>query len=121
MSDSQTFFDAFSVLCEDVNTAYTLLSRKQSELDRQVTAIYHEIEAHDLDSDSGYAAAMCLQDALRRRRVVKDEIARMSPLFQFLNEHADALLKSYHKRVEKSEEIRRTLNVTLTLEEVLTK
>ncbi|MEK3868374.1 MULTISPECIES: hypothetical protein [unclassified Paenibacillus] len=118
MSNSKTYFDALLTLQEEVNSAFSILSRKQSELDRQVTAIYHDIEAHDLDSDSGYAAAVCLQEVLRQRRVVKDEVARMSPLHRFLNDHTDALREDYRKRVEKSEEIRRTLNVTLTIEDV---
>lgn len=119
MPSAESHFDALLTLHEEVNRDYSLLNRKQSELDRQVTAIYHDLEAHDLEVDSGYAAAVYLQEVLRRRRVVKDEIARLTPLRHFLNDHVDALLKTYHKRIKKSEEIRRTLNVTLTLEEVI--
>lgn len=119
MFNSQSYFDALLALRDEVNSAFTLLNRKQSELDRQVTAIYHELEKCELDADSGFAAAVLLQDVLRRRRVVKDEISRMAPLFKFLSDHTGGLIQNYHKRAAKSEEIRRNLNVTLTLEEVI--
>ncbi|EES73310.1 hypothetical protein POTG_02062 [Paenibacillus sp. oral taxon 786 str. D14] len=120
MSKSKTYFDALISLRDEVNSAFTLLNRKLSELDRQINAIYHELEKCELDADSGFAAAVLLQDVLRRRRVVKDEIARMDPLFKFLSDHTGGLIDNYQKRVEKSEEIRRNLNVTLSLEEVIT-
>lgn len=119
MSNSQSYFDALLALREEVVAAFKLLNRKQSELDRQVSAIYHEIEKCELDVDSGFAAAVLLQDVLRRRRVVKDEISHMAPLYKFLSDQTGALIDNYQKRVEKSEEIRRNLNVTLTLEEVI--
>lgn len=121
MSNSKTYFDALLSLREEINVAHETLNRKQSELDRQVSAIYHDIETRDLDTDSGYSAAVNLQEALRRRRVVKDEIACLSPLYQFLNDHTDALIKDYRKRTRKSEEFRLTWNVTFTLEEVISK
>lgn len=119
MSNSQTYFDALLALREEVVAAFTTLNRKLSELDRQINAIYHEIEGRELDADSGFAAAVLLQDTLRKRRVVKDEVASMAPLFKFLSDHTGALVENYHKRTAKSEEIRRNLNITLTLEEVI--
>lgn len=118
MSLSETYLAQLHTLHTGVVGTFDRLNRMQSEMDREVSAIYHEIEKMELDEASALGAARLLQGALRKRRVVKDEIVRLQPIYQMLTTNVDETDKQYRKRVTKSDEIRRSLNVTLKIEDI---
>ncbi|WP_110930581.1 hypothetical protein [Paenibacillus bouchesdurhonensis] len=94
------------------------LSRMLSDFDRAISNIYHELERVDLSPDSGYYAALLLQDVLRKRRVVKDELAGINHLALVL-ESAQSDLDQHIKRNKKrSRRWHRELNIRLEIEDI---
>lgn len=83
------------------------VSRSQSELDRKVSVIYHELEKHNIDEASGYAAALLLQQTLRERRVVKQEFAHLQPIHQRLTQSIIALETTFKRQAAKNAEFSR--------------
>jgi hypothetical protein len=57
----------FRSLSANVKDLHERLNQTQSDVDRQVSALYHDIEMRDLDEAVGYSAVLLLQDALRKR------------------------------------------------------
>lgn len=51
------------------------LGKAISEIDRELSDVYHYIEFNDLNIVGGYRAYKMLQSILRRRRLAKDEYA----------------------------------------------
>ena len=58
------------------------LSLKQSEYDKLISEKYHRIETSTFNASEGYYLAKDLQELLRKRRSVKDEIFRMHILYK---------------------------------------
>lgn len=105
-------------LHSEVMSKYQRLQNALSAADRQISAIYHEIEKTDLTYASGHAAAVMLQSVLRRRRVVKGEIAQLRPLHESITKTYDKVVHQHREQAAKDEQIRRQLNVTLTIEDI---
>lgn len=118
MSLSDSYLQQLHTLHAGVSETYNRLNRMQSEMDRQISGVYHEIEKMEIDEVTGPAAVKLLQDVLRKRRVVKDELIRLQPIYCMLADHVDETEKQYRKRVAKSDEIRRSLNVTLNFNDI---
>ncbi|MCG7386846.1 hypothetical protein [Paenibacillus sp. ACRRY] len=112
---TQSYFETLNAVHAELAETYAILNVKQSELDREVSAISHEIERMDLDLEDGYGVATRLQETLRRRRVVKDEHKRVSLLIRGLTQ----LSVDYRKNEAKSKRICRELNVTMTIADVM--
>ncbi|WP_028560910.1 hypothetical protein [Paenibacillus pinihumi] len=105
-------------LNSEVMSKYQKLTNALSEVDREVSAIYHEIEKLDLTETCGHAAAVMLQQVLHRRRVIKGELAQLLPLFRALNGQCSKVIQKHREQAAKNDEIRRSLNVTLTIEDI---
>jgi hypothetical protein len=118
---SAPYYDQLRSLHADVSVTHERLNRSLSVLDRQLSAVYHEIEKHgDIDEAYGLGAALLLQSILRKRRVIKDELFRLYPVYNMLKLNMADVETRYSKVAANSVKIRRSLNVTLTIEEVLT-
>lgn len=115
---TDVYIGRLRALYTDVVTEKERLITALSKLDRQVSAIYHEIEKCDIDSNNGYGAALLLQNTLRQRRVVKDALLHLKPVYDMLHANMGSVEKQHHKVVAKSEEVRRSLNVTLTIHDI---
>lgn len=72
----QSLADSLSEMQEQFDT----LSRIQSACDRQVASIYHEIETATFNACDGYKYAKKLQEALKQRRTVKNQVHAMKRL-----------------------------------------
>jgi len=59
-----------------------------------------------------------LQETLRRRRVVKDELFKLRPIYHLLKHNIDAMDEHYLKANTNSVKVRRSLNSTLTIDEI---
>lgn len=102
-----------------VKASYDALNHEQSRLDKQVSAIYHELEKVDLDVLGGYAASRQLQAVLRSRRVVKDEIAGIIRLNQKLQSFVSNADKEVQKSAAHHECWKVDFNITLSIHDIL--
>ncbi len=94
------------------------LTAKQSELDSEISRLYHIIEINDLSEIDIKQCFKELQDALRKRRVVKEEVRGI----QSLSDNArkmlasiDASRKEIKQRKKRAE---KEMNIKLSIYEV---
>lgn len=103
MSLSEKFYGEIHGLYGEVRAAYEKLNGLQSSLDRKVSAIYHDIEKSGEFSESeGNDFAKNLKVTLRQRRVVKDELIRLQPVYQMLRSEIGKMDDQYDRVVRKS-------------------
>ncbi len=121
MSKTEYCYDRLVQLNDDIKDAFEELNKVQSALDRQVSAIYHELEKNEFDIEEGFTYARKLKETLQLRRVVKDEMCRLSPIYYTMRDSLVKIEEQYNKAVRKSYEIKQSLNATMTLDEVLEK
>jgi uncharacterized membrane protein YccC len=101
MSISNDYLTQLRTLHTNVTESYNRLNRMQSETDREVATISHDIETKDLDETAIYDAAKQLQEALRKRRAIKQEFARIQPLYKALELCVEEVDKCERRRAAK--------------------
>ncbi|MEO2074847.1 MAG: hypothetical protein ABGX20_05570 [Bacillus sp. (in: firmicutes)] len=119
MNIPQNYFEKLLGLNEEVNEAFKSLNCLQSALDRKIAEIYHQIEANEFDIAQGNEYAKKLKETLQYRRVIKDEMARLIPVYNMLRAEVGKVNEQYDRAVRKGFELKQSLNVTLGIEEVL--
>jgi hypothetical protein len=115
---ADAYMTQLHALNDGVNETQDKLSRLLSAIDKEVSNIYHTIERTELDAGFAYSAMTFLQDALLRRRTVKDEVACLNPIRTMLAANMDETIKRHRKNVAMSDEIKRELSVTLKIEDI---
>lgn len=104
---------------ETIKHDYHKLRRELSCVDKQISDLYHELEKTDLSEEMGYQYSVALQNLLRKRRVIKDEYIPLG----ILQDAFQGSFKQAKKRLlgnkSKSEEIRNSLNVSISIDEVV--
>ncbi|WP_169083250.1 hypothetical protein [Paenibacillus sp. PL91] len=118
MSLADEMFEQLRSLHASITDVQAELNRRMSELDREVNAIYHEMENDKFGVLGGYRYAKRLQDTLQKRRVVKQEIKRISPIHYMIATHFPPVEESFKARTSLVERQRREFNVTLTIESI---
>lgn len=111
------YFEQIHGLYANVKAAYDHLRDTQTKLDRQISDFYHDLERYDLDGQAGYVAATMLQTTLRKRRAVKDELLKITPIYHALNDNIARMDTRYRRANSNSVKIRRSLNVKLTIDD----
>lgn len=104
---------------QTIKRTYRKLMRELSRLDKQVSALYHELEKTDLSEELGYQYSIALQNLLRRRRVVKDEMIPFEIMKRELDKAFPVLEEHINRNRMKSESIRTSLNVSIRIDEVV--
>ncbi|WP_427036623.1 hypothetical protein [Cytobacillus pseudoceanisediminis] len=96
-----------------VKDSHETLNRFQSVLDKQLAQAYHDIErSGEFDMAEGNKHAKKLKEILTNRRLVKDELARLQPVYNFLRHEVEKTSEQYQRAVRRSYELRQELNVT---------
>lgn len=67
--------DMIVKLTQEIISKREELDQKQSDINKEIVDLQHYIEFRRLNAYEGYMAFKMLQDALRRRRKIKDEIS----------------------------------------------
>jgi hypothetical protein len=104
----------------EVRETYNKLGMMLSVLDTRLSEIYHSIEKTDDRELDAIAYTSQLKSVLTRRRVVKDEMARLKPFASMAKQALNEIEVRYEGAMRKSFEIRQQLNVTMTLDDVMT-
>ena len=84
MVNSVELATKFSNVVEEIKEIKLKLSEEQSILDQKVLDIQHYIESRNLNAVEGYKAYKLLQETLKERRMVKNKMAEIEPLYQNL-------------------------------------
>jgi prefoldin subunit 5 len=99
-----------------------VLSERLSQLDKELSNVYHKIEVSRFNACEGYYLAKQLQEVLHKRRIVKDELTRFRSLKDSLglnNQKIDSSKKNLTKHKNEAAVWKKNWNHTYTLEEVL--
>lgn len=109
MTGSDVIYEQLRKIHESISESFDSLRKLQSDMDREVAAIYHEIEGAKFDVVRGYRFAKRLQDVLLRRRDVKAELAKMQPMHGMFRDRFAETQSSYMRQSAKDVEIRAKL------------
>lgn len=81
------------------------LIKSLSHYDRELSSVYHEIEESNANACSGYYYYKRMQTILRKRRVCKHELSKMTTLFHNLRmKDVQSNLKKAKKNVAHSDQ-----------------
>ncbi|WP_223592769.1 hypothetical protein [Neobacillus bataviensis] len=72
-----------------------------------------------LSEYSSFTNEKQLKETLQYRRVIKDELAKLMPVYNMLRAEVGKVNEQYDWAIRKGYELRQSLNVTLGIEEVL--
>lgn len=112
-------FSELTAIRNEITQTYDRLRSMQSEIDRELSDVYHEIEASRFDVVRGYKFAKKLQSVLQRRRVIKGEFALVQPLYNMFSDNFEATRKTFEKAGYKNADLRKRLNTALSTEDVI--
>lgn len=118
MINSDMFFDQIVEIHGRVEREFRKLMELQSKYDRMLSEKYHELEGAKFNVVNGYRFAKEIQTILKKRRVVKGEVAKLLPIRNALSD-VQGLNEKYQRAVKKNNEIREQVNATMTIEDLL--
>lgn len=114
------YFSKLADLFTETKEQYERLNGLQSALDRKVSEAYHTLEkSEELTAEESCEFTKKLKQTLQYRRVIKQEIALVLPVYLSLKDQVGKVEEQHLRAVRKSMEIQQSLNVTLELCEVL--
>lgn len=95
------------------------LNREQSRYDKTLSAFYHDLEQLDISPADSYEYIVALQNILLKRRAVKQELYHVDIIYRSLKESVEKLKPQRRRATQRTTEYNRTLNVNLTINDVL--
>jgi hypothetical protein len=115
------YYEKLSELFNEMKSEFERLNTVQSALDKQLSRAYHDLECLPcLDSaEQGHEFAVRIHDILKRRRVIKQELGLIIPIYFSLKDEMGKIEDRYRKSARKGYELKQSLNVTMRLEDVL--
>lgn len=84
MVNSVELATKFSNVVEEIKTTRNNLIKELSSVDLKVSDVQHYIEGRNLNAVEGFKAYKLLQDILRERRVIKNKISEIEPVYYSL-------------------------------------
>jgi DNA repair exonuclease SbcCD ATPase subunit len=118
MELAQVYYDKLHDLHNEVKSVCKKLSALQSKYDRQVVDVYHRIEETPLEHLNEIVCLAELKDVLQRRRLCKDEYAKMRPILNKLERDMKALEERNDQLADMSMYVRDRYQVSMTLDEL---
>ena len=80
MSETEKIFADLESAAQKIYAEIQRLGKKHGELEKKKCDIEHYIENYSLNAAEGYRMAKMLQDILRERRDIKNDIQRLNQL-----------------------------------------
>lgn len=114
----ECYFGKLQQLYTEVRAFHDKLNKMQSALDSKVSALYHELEKSEFSIAEGQEFTRTLKETLQMRRVVKQEIALIMPVYNMLKEQTGRVDEQYSRAVRRTFAIQESLNVTMNITEV---
>lgn len=115
----ENYYEKLVDLYEETKATYDKLNGLQSALDKKVSRQYHLLEANDFGPEEMQDFAVRLKETLQYRRVIKDTLQQVSPVYNMLKNNMEAVEERYTRAVSKGYELRESLNVQMDIDEVL--
>ena len=111
-------------LSQRIKNDFEVLRKKLSDQDKLISEKYHIIECANFNACEGYYLAKELQELLRQRRVIKDELNRMNTLSislkaQKLDSNLNKTKGNIKKAKQKNSEYKEDWKYTYRIEDLL--
>lgn len=116
-----TYANQLYTLYEDTKDTGARLLKELSKYDKNLSAFYHEVETKDISPSDAYGYVVALQNILIKRRTIKQEIHQVGIIERNLHTSVEALKPKRNAAVRRMSEYNRTLNVQVTINDVLHK
>lgn len=104
---------------DSIKQTHRKLRWELSQVDKQISALYHELEKTDLTESLAGQYSVALQNLLRKRRVIKNEFIPIEIIRNTFKESFERSHEALLRNRDKSEEICESLKVSLTIDEVI--
>lgn len=114
---AEIHFERLTAVAADIERDFDRLRGAQSEIDRELSDKYHEIEKGNFDVVRGYYLAKGLQNILQRRRTIKGELCRLNSLKDSLE--LDRVGERLQAKIKQDERLREQLNSSLRLSDII--
>jgi Mg2+ and Co2+ transporter CorA len=102
MCQAKLIVDSLEDTLMQAQALFDSYTQMLSEIDTEISAIYHEIEVGRYNTVSGYKQLKLLQDKLRQRRAIKNELRPLHSLISALkNTKLDERLKQVKRTIQK--------------------
>lgn len=110
----------FNELLAELNGERTKLVAELSKLDKYVSSLYHELEKVELAEEFAFSFTSHLHDVLKKRRVVKDELARLDAVLHPVMAVENEVKELVVRRKNVSKRWKREFKMQLSIEEIIT-
>lgn len=116
MCQYHTKFNEFKA---ELNAQRALLTKELSRYDKRISNLYHELEKVEPSEDFALSFVQQLHDALKKRRVIKDELARLDAVLRPIDNITEEIETSVKQRKAVSKRWRQKFKISLSLEEII--
>ena len=116
-----TYANQLFNLYSDTKSTRVSLVKEQSKYDRILSSFYHEIESKDISPSNAYDYLVAPQNILSKRRAIKQELHHIGIIERSLHDNVEALKPKRNAAVKRTTDYNRTLNVHVTINDVLYK
>lgn len=116
-----TYANQLFNLYEEIKATSERLVKELSKYDRNLSAFYHEVEVKDIAPSQAHEYLTALQNILIKRRAIKQEMHQVGIIERNLHTSVEALKPKRNAAVKRMTEYNRSLNVNITINDVLHK
>ena len=109
----------FTKLLEELSAQRAVLTKELSRFDKRISNLYHELEKVEPSEDFALSFVQQLHDALKKRRVIKDELARLDAVLRPINGISEDIKTSVKQRKAVSKRWKQKFKISLSLEEII--
>ena len=104
MCIASKFINELQSMSDRIKNELEKMNKLQSRYDKEISNLYHKIELNNFNAAEGYYFSKDLQTILRKRRMVKLEIQKLTSLQHTVNIHSLPIkAKSNLKKIHKNE------------------
>lgn len=113
------YHSKFNGFINELNEQRALLIAQVSRLDKKISNLYHDLEGVEPTEEFALGFVTQLHDTLRKRRVIKDEMARLDVVLRPVSSIVGDIETSVKQRKAVSKRWQKDFKMTLTLEDVV--
>jgi hypothetical protein len=119
MCKASKYLSEIDIIVNNIKNDLKKLNNKQSEYDKEISNLYHEIETVKFNACEGFYYTKRLQELLQKRRLVKVELYRMKMIHDTLhindmNNRLPKAQSSVQKSKDSSREWLNKFNITFS-------
>lgn len=80
-TDVDDYFNRIAEITNTLDGKYLQLKSRQQDIEKEIVDVYHAMEFYNLSASKGFKLYKIMQEKLRKRREVKDEIYKLELIF----------------------------------------